>query len=513
MNGLLEILTTRKWMISPEFVHSIRDVIERNMNGHASLGLGVKSMGYTAAVGSNGIVEYATNEEGVGAWEPKNMTKPFFNVVSVDGPITRNGGACSYGSIEFRDMVFEAANNPLCLGHLFVINTPGGSAWAKNDFQQAIDYAHDRNQPVLAFVDGMCCSAGMYLAALCDERYYMHPKDEIGCIGVMAAFYTQKDGSKNEYTNETYHELYDPESFEKNKWVRDVANDDKTDLLVADLAALGVEFRADVKANCPNATDEHLHGKIFAAEDVKGILMDGQSTVLGCFQRIKLLAKQRGNKASESLSEQSKSNLNMDKKYQNIATACGVNELVMTEEGTHLDLSLCDKLAETLGQAEETKTALDKANETIKGLEQQLEETKAASEQERNNDFEGLKKEQEAAIAALTEANEKAMAEAKAEADKAIEALKSELDAAKATLKEAEQKIADRDEQIQTLTAAPAETEGEESPASNGTGAEQSHLVTGVPQYDPTKSPSENRRAMEEYERKLQATIGSKTSI
>ena len=42
-------------------------------------------------------------------------------------------------------------------------------------------------------------------------------------FGVMAAFYTQKDGSKNEYTNETYHELYDPESFEKNKWVRDVA--------------------------------------------------------------------------------------------------------------------------------------------------------------------------------------------------------------------------------------------------------------------------------------------------
>ena len=500
-------------MISPEFVHSIREVIESNMNGHVPLGLAAQSLGYIAYVTKEGVVKTLKNGYGQPIWKPNEMNAPFFAVLSVSGAITRNGGACSCGSIDFRDMVFEAANNPLCLGHLFVINTPGGSAWAKNDFQQAIDYAHDRNQPVLAFVDGMCCSAGMYLAALCDERYYMHPKDEIGCIGVMAAFYTQKDGSKNEYTNETYHELYDPESFEKNKWVRDVANDDKTDLLVADLAALGVDFRADVKANCPNATDEHLHGKIFAAEDVKGILMDGQSTALGCFQRIMLLAKQRGNKASVFLSEQSKSNLNMDKKYQNIATACGVNELVMTEEGTHLDLSLCDKLAETLGQAEETKTALDKANETIKSLEQQLEETKAASEQERNNDFEGLKKEQEAAIAALTEANEKAMAEAKAEADKAIEALKAELDAAKATLKEAEQKIADRDEQIQTLTAAPAETEGEESPASNGTGAEQSHLVTGVPQYDPTKSPSENRRAMEEYERKLQATIGSKTSI
>ena len=89
-------------MISPEFVHSIREVVERNMNGHASLGLGVKSMGYIAAIGSNGIVEYATDEEGVSAWDPKNITKPFFNVLSVDGPITRNGGACSYGSIEFR---------------------------------------------------------------------------------------------------------------------------------------------------------------------------------------------------------------------------------------------------------------------------------------------------------------------------------------------------------------------------------------------------------------------------
>ena len=37
-----------------------------------------------------------------------------------------------------------------------------------------------------------------------------------------------------------------------------------------------VEFRTDVKKACPNATDKHLKGKIFSAEDVKGILMDDQ---------------------------------------------------------------------------------------------------------------------------------------------------------------------------------------------------------------------------------------------
>ena len=513
MNGILEILTTRKWMISPEFVHSIRDVIEHNMNGHVPLGLAPNSLGYTASFNNDGILDILVNEEGETAWEPREMNNPFFNVLTVSGPITRNGGACSYGSVEFRDMMIEAANSPLCLGHLFVINTPGGSAWAKNDFQQAIDYAHSKKQPVLAFIDGQCCSAGMYLAALCDERYYMHPKDEIGCVGVMAAFYTQKDGSKNEYKNETYHELYDPESFEKNKWVRDIANDDDNTLLIEELAALGVEFRSEVKAHCPNATEEHLHGKIFDAESVKGILMDGQSTVEECLKRIQLLAKQRGNKASKTSGFQSKSNLNMDKKYQNIATACGVNELVITEEGTHLDLSLCEKLEESLAQAGTVQANLDKANETIKGLEQQLEEQKATAEQVTNEAIDALKQEHEAALAALTEANKKALADAKAESDKAMAALQNDFEGLKTSLAEAEQKVADRDEQIKALTEQPAEKEDEGETTSNGTGAEQAHLVVSAPKYDSSKTPSENRRIMEEYDQKRQAAINTKTSL
>ena len=75
----------------------------------------------------------------------------------------------------------------------------------------------------------------MYLASLCDERYYMNPKDEIGCIGVMAAFYTLANGSKDKYTDETYHEEYDPESFDKNKAYRDIANKNNSKELVKGL--------------------------------------------------------------------------------------------------------------------------------------------------------------------------------------------------------------------------------------------------------------------------------------
>lgn len=512
MNGLLEILTARKWMISPEFIHSIREAVEHNLNGHVAFEKDEARITSEFISPDNPDMDLRTERNGWMVFDPKAVKVPFVDVLHVEGPITRNGGACSYGSIDIRNLMLEASGSKYCLGHILIINTPGGSAWAKNDFQQAIDYAHSKNQPVLAFVDGMCCSAGMYLAALCDERYYMHPKNEIGCIGVMAAFYTQKDGSKNEYTNETYHELYDPESFEKNKEIRDIANNDDDKELVEELAKLGKEFRADVKAHCPKATDEHLHGKVFNAVDVKGILMDGQNTLTGCLSRIKSLAMKQGNEASKSLTNQSKSNLNMEK-YQNIATACGVDELVVTEEGTHLDLSLCDTLSETLNQAEATKVELGKANETIKSLEQQIADGKAATEQVNNEAIEAFKSDHEKAIADLKAANEKALADAKAEHEQAMAKLQSDFEGAKTALAEAEQKIADRDEQIQALTATPAEEEEVESPATNGTGAEQAHLVVCVPQYDSSKSPSENRRIMEEYERLNQARINSKTSI
>ena len=242
MNGLLEILTNKQWMIRPEFVHSMMPVIQNNLNNHIELTeerereMGCRIVFTREGVETRIKEERYSAKDGryISSWND-NKDDPFINVMFVDGPITRNGGACSYGSVEHRDMMMTAADNANCVGHIFHINTPGGSAWAKNDYQQAIDYARSKKQPVVAFVDGMCCSAGMYLAALCDARYYMHQKDEIGCIGVMAAFYTEKDGSTCTYTNETYHEIYDPESFDKNKEFRDIANDGNDELLIAEL--------------------------------------------------------------------------------------------------------------------------------------------------------------------------------------------------------------------------------------------------------------------------------------
>ena len=274
-------------MILPSFVHGILPTVMNNANNHTMLGIDreKKNPMCINASGDDIFREYEVTDDGqvlpvYDGWDGidylRDLKQPFVNVIPIDGPITRNGGACSYGSKDIRDWMMKASDNPYCQCHVLVINTHGGSAWAKNDFQQGIDYAHSKGQRVIAFIDGLCASAGMYLASLCDEVYVMNPKDQLGCVGVMASFFTMKSGDKNEFTGETYREYYATKSINKNKEMRDIAEDDDATLLIEELDQLEAEFRADMKAAFPNAKDEHLDGKMFDAKDVMGILCDGQ---------------------------------------------------------------------------------------------------------------------------------------------------------------------------------------------------------------------------------------------
>lgn len=547
MKGLYEILTEKKWMISPDFVHGIRKALEQNLNAHALYERPAPTCGFVTVKASDGSIfypeEYQISEDGKkvrGNWivdDEEAQDFPFVSVLTIDGPITRNGGGCSYGSVDHRNMMIRAANNSFCRGHIFIINTPGGSAWAKNDYEQAINYARSLGQPVIAFIDGMCASAGMYLASLCDERYYMHPKDEIGCIGVMASFYTQADGSKNQFTDETYHELYDPESFDKNREFRDVANDGDSEKLVKELAELGVEFRADVKKACPNAKDEHLHGKVFNAEDVKGILMDDQSDFLPCVKRCfdlyngvaQPISRESSDedetknslnepsdhpahdpqlepdKASSAKQETSNHKNKIDMaNYPLINAACGMKEgeIEVKEEGAFMNAPLLDTLEASL---KANKQQVADAEQKATTAEQKLADLQAK--------FDELNTNLEAAKTAQADA-EKALENLKAEHATAIakkdeeiknlttgkEKAEVDLQAAQDSLTTANQTIADKDAQIKALGENPGEEPQQgAAPQNNGEGVQTPKLR----EFDPSlyKTNKERKEAFERFKR------------
>ena len=543
MKGLYEILTEKKWMISPDFVHGIRKALEQNLNAHAVYERPAPTCGFVTVNAADGSIyypeEYQISEDGKqvrGQWALDSNNEdaqnfPFVSVLTVDGPITRNGGGCSYGSVDHRNMMIKAANHPLCRGHIFIINTPGGSAWAKNDYEQAINYARKLGQPVIAFIDGMCASAGMYLASFCDERYYMHPKDEIGCIGVMASFYTQADGSKNQFTDETYHELYDPESFDKNREFRDIANDGDSEKLVKELAELGVEFRADIKKACPAAKDEHLHGKVFDAEEVKGILMDDQSDFFSCVKRCfdlyngtaePIIRKPSDDedetkgslnepsdhpahdpqlepdKASSAKKENHQHTIHQKSinmaNYQKINAACGMQDgqqIEVKEEGAFMNAPLLDTLEAHLASQEQ---AVADAQQKATTAEHSLAELQA-------------KHDALAETIAQKDEEIKNLKEAKAKADEDIKALNDEkakvdeeLKTAQASLATAQQTIADKDAQIAELNENPGEEPAQgAAPQNNGEGAKAQNLR----EFDPSKykTNAERKAAFERFTR------------
>lgn len=541
MKGLYEILTEKKWMVSPDFVHGIRKALEQNLNAHTLYERPAPTCGFVTVKTADGSIfypeEYQISEDGKqvrGQWsleDEKEQNFPFVSVLTVDGPITRNGGGCSYGSIDHRNMMIRAANHPLCRGHIFIINTPGGSAWAKNDYEQAINYANSLGQPVIAFVDGGCYSAGVYLASFCTERYYMHPKDQIGCIGAMASFYTQADGSKNQFTDETYHELYDPESFDKNRKFRDVANDGDSEKMVKELAELGVEFRADVKKACPNAKDEHLHGKVFNAEDVKGILMDDQSDFLSCVQRCFDLyngVAQPISRESSDDEDETKGSLNEpsdhpahdpqlepDKtssakkenhqhtihqksinmaNYPKINAACGMQDgqqIEVKEEGAFMNAPLLDTLEahltsqeQAVADAKQKATTAEQSLADLQAKHDALAETIAQKDEEIKNLKEAKAKADE---------DIKALNDAKAKADE-------ELKTAQTSLATAQQTIADKDAQIAELNENPGEEPAQgAAPQNNGEGAKAQNLR----EFDPSKykTNAERKAAFERFTR------------
>ena len=538
MKGLYEILTEKKWMVNPDFVHGIRKSIEQNLNTHTEFTKPERTCGFVTAEDAEGNTyypeEYQISEDGKqvkGNYQldypeedERAQNFPFVSVLTVDGPITRNGGYCSYGSIDHRDMMMRAADHPLCRGHLFIINTPGGSAWAKNDYALAIDYAHSKGQKVIALVDGMCASAGMYLASLCDERYYLNPKDQIGCIGVMAAFYTLANGSKDKYTDETYHEEYDPESFDKNKAYRDIANKNDNKELIKELAELGIEFRSDVKKACPNAIEDvHLKGKVFNAEDVKGILMDDQSTFMGCVQRCFALyngtaepiireASIQKPEPEDNTPESQHSTLNTQHlsnnqnqinmaNYPKINAACGMQDgqqIEVNEEGAFMNAPLLDTLEahltaqeQAVADAQQKATTAEQSLADLQAKHDALAETIAQKDEEIKNLKEAKAKADE---------DIKALNDEKAKADEEKAKVDEELKTAQASLATAQQTIADKDAQIAELNENPGEEPAQgAAPQNNGEGAKAQNLR----EFDPSKykTNAERKAAFERFTR------------
>lgn len=448
------------------------------------------------------------------------------NVLNIGGPITRDGDGCSYGSRDHRDWLMQAADMPETIGHILIINSGGGSSAAKYDYEQAIDYIRSKGQKVIAFIDGIACSAAYAAACMADEVYVMNLNNEIGCIGTMCATYLQRHGDVNAVTQERYIELYAEGSPYKNREFREAA-EENYDEMVRIISESAEDFKALVRERRPNVTEEQLKGDTYKAADVVGTLIDGQKTFDECVERLLeisgytmvdglLVPPAANGDADEDENQESKQVIDnnnnnqktedMSLEYPRIMAATKAHALEAVNEAVYLHKDLAEELEAHLAATEDTAAALTAKTSEVVALTEKIN----AMEKAHAEAIEKLNQEHTATLDTLKSEHETALQDAADKAAAEMEQMKSEHASAVAELNdklaEAAATIDAKEAEIVELAGKPTTQDKGEAPADNNSGA-SAQVRESLTAVRPGMTTAERRAALRQMEERLRRTV------
>ena len=526
--GLHEIMATRYWDMHPDVLATLRSNILHNIAGKVEIAA-TTSMEGSFLLKSSSLFQdrlYIGDAEIVSQNFDLQEDDRIINVLNIGGPITRDGDGCSYGSRDHRDWLMQAADMPETIGHILIINSGGGSSAAKYDYEQAIDYIRSKGQKVIAFIDGIACSAAYAAACMADEVYVMNLNNEIGCIGTMCATYLQRHGDVNAVTQERYIELYAEGSPYKNREFREAA-EENYDEMVRIISESAEDFKALVRERRPNVTEEQLKGDTYKAADVVGTLIDGQKTFDECVERLLeisgytmvdglLVPPAANGDADEDENQESKQVIDnnnnnqktedMSLEYPRIMAATKAHALEAVNEAVYLHKDLAEELEAHLAATEDTAAALTAKTSEVVALTEKIN----AMEKAHAEAIEKLNQEHTATLDTLKSEHETALQDAADKAAAEMEQMKSEHASAVAELNdklaEAAATIDAKEAEIVELAGKPTTQDKGEAPADNNSGA-SAQVRESLTAVRPGMTTAERRAALRQMEERLRRTV------
>lgn len=513
--SLLEIKNAKSLMVEREWLVGMIPTAQAILSGELRADKTEKRLSARVTMAESGNVFLMSEPDNENHGTQVESNEAYLNVIFVEGLVTRNGGACTYGSKAMRNLIMQATDDEDCKGHVIVLDTPGGLSTAAADFKMAIEYAQERGLMVDGIIDGYCCSLGIYIGSMCNHLYYTSPTDRVGSVGTFAILDVMKNGDVDPTTGEKHYEIYDPESYDKNDWYRQLAEEGKQDLIIENLKKDGQEFREYVKSRRPGCTDEQLHGKVYKCSEVEGSFVDGQRTMQEVFQEVMSHYYD-----THKNSPTNNSNKIMKEKYPSLFAALQVEEMQMQEGGAFINEELLANLNAAIETAQKEKadalalvdslkadhaTAIENLNAEHQQAIDQLNEQLTAKGEELATSQQAVAdlNEQVTNLNSQVETLNTTVEEQKGQIDN----LNTELTGAKESLTTAEGQLAEKDQtitdlnaQIEELQHDPGAEPAAGSPANNGQGAEEPQMAVDQFVYDSSKSYEENMRLKKEWQ-------------
>jgi ClpP class serine protease len=225
-------------------------------------------------------------------------------VINMRGALMKYDYCGAPGTQSLMKALQQANDNPSLSAIVLQIDSPGGSVDGTEQFANAIKQS---KKPVVAYVDGMMCSAAMWIGSSASERIASSSTDVIGSIGTMARWMDLK--GYREQLGIKVHEVYATNSTHKNLEYREAEGnnvDGKINyepLIKTWLDPLNNEFTGTIEKNLPDVDKSVLNGSHFLAKEAKkkGLidkLGNFESAVTSALQ----LAKQKQNSTLNNMS-------------------------------------------------------------------------------------------------------------------------------------------------------------------------------------------------------------------
>jgi capsid assembly protease len=159
----------------------------------------------------------------------------------------------------------EAANqDPTVKGVILHTNTPGGQVTGIDRLSKAVA---NSQKPIVAYVEGLAASAGMWAISGADRIIVSSPLDRLGSIGVMLS-YMDFDKALRDKLGVGIHEVYATKSTRKNEELRELLSGNQ-EPLVKDLDFVNEYFHNAIRENMGVTDEEVFTGATFNA--VEGI--------------------------------------------------------------------------------------------------------------------------------------------------------------------------------------------------------------------------------------------------
>lgn len=346
------------WMITPDMAATMAPVLKGVLSGYLTE---FEKSAEPRKVSCSELMEASGSQ-------PGSFTGKSIFVTALSGTLLKYDSCGAPGTTTIARQLLEADADPDVIGHIIMAESSGGASNAVPEIAEAIQAC---KKPVVAWIDGIAASACIYAVSYCD-RILAHREDDIvGSVGTLIEISDMPMYHRDPNSGMITARIYADAAVDKNAAFEKALEGQFNIIKEERLNPINEKFRADMQANRPNLTEEHLTGKVFPAKAAIGTFIDAIGTMGDAAAAVMELAEQR-NPQNTNLQN------SMKEKFPLLLAIAALAELQFAQDGS---ATLQAPQFEALEEALKNGNGLQG---TIDELRQQLADAQAA-QTERDN--------------------------------------------------------------------------------------------------------------------------------